>query len=133
MTSSPRDSRFREILEAHIRAGSVDERAGLAALKEVDKLPKPKSALEKRLEELEILLHSPMASEHTTNVAAVLEGYKSGTLTWLEGQYYIFRDGRIVAGPRPMSEFDPQKVLFEEFPGPRSVWLEVVSIPQIRC
>lgn len=68
-----------------------------------------------------------MAGEHVRNVAAVLEGYNSGNLTWLDGQYYAFQDGRSVAGPRPMSEFDPQKVLFEEFPGPRSVWLEVVS------
>ena len=81
---------------------------------------------------LELLLNSSIIGNHAINVAAVLEGYKSGDLLWVDDQYYVFAKGKRVAGPRPMSGFDPQQVLWGEFPNPRSVWLEVVGVIQIR-
>lgn len=77
-------------------------------------------------------MNSSIIENHAINVAAVLEGYRSGDLVWLDDQYYVFAEGQKVAGPRPMSGFDPQQVLWGEFPGPRSVWLEVVGVIQIQ-
>lgn len=36
--------------------------------------------------------------------------------------------GELQAPEWAMSEFNPQQALFEEFSGPRSVWLEVVCV-----
>lgn len=64
---------------------------------------------------------SPSIAELAANSAAVLEGYKSGTLEYISRQYYIFQECERIAGPRvrPLSEFDPKKVLWEEFRNPR--------------
>ena len=42
---------------------------------------------------------------------AVLEGYELGDLPWLGGHYYVFTEGRQIAGPWPMLGFDPQEVV----------------------
>lgn len=80
--------------------------------------------------ELELILASPEIgeTEHAENAAAVLDGYKSGTLEYISGQYYIFKEGKRVAGPRPLAQFDPKEVLFGEFPNPRGIWIESVSV-----
>ncbi|KAF7159765.1 hypothetical protein CNMCM5623_005154 [Aspergillus felis] len=38
------------------------------------------------------------------------DGYESGTLEYISGQYYIFKEGKRVAGPRPLAQFDPEEV-----------------------
>lgn len=98
-------------------------------LEGLDKRPPEKSPVEKRIEELERLLASPVIGEHAGNAAAVLEGYKSGNLEYVPGHYYIYRNGKQEAGPRPLSGFDPEKVLWEEYPSPRGIWIETVSQP----
>lgn len=51
----------------------------------------------------------------------MLEGYLSGTgsLEWVLCHYYIFKEGRKIAGPSSMSEFYARKVLLEKCSGPR--------------
>ncbi|RLL94592.1 hypothetical protein CFD26_104158 [Aspergillus turcosus] len=99
---------YREAIETRVQSGDIDLDVARAVLEELDKQPPPKSPLERRIEELERILASPVIGEHAENAAAVLEGYKSGTLEYLSGQYYIFKEGKRVAGPRPLSEFDPK-------------------------
>lgn len=77
-------------------------------------------------------MNGSIIESHAINVAAVLEGHKLGDLPWLDGQYYVFAEGRRVTGPRPMSDFDSQQVLWEEFPNPRSACLGVVGVTQIQ-
>lgn len=99
-------------------------------LEGLDKLPPEKSRVKKeRIEELELLLASPVIGEHASNAAAVLDGFKSGQLAYVAGHYYIFRNGKKAAGPRPLSGFDPEKVLWEEYPNPRGIWIESMSQP----
>jgi hypothetical protein len=122
---------YREALEARIRAGGGDmglENA-LAMLNKLDQRPPPKSPVEKRIEELEQLFKSSVIGDHAENAGAILEGYRSGTLEYIPGYYYIFKNGEKVAGPRPLEAYDPRKVLFEEFPNPKGIWVEEVSTP----
>ena len=98
-------------------------------IERLDRLPPEKSPVEKRIEELECLLASPVIGEHAGNATAVLEGFRSGDLEYVPEHYYIFRNGKQEAGPRPLSGFDPKKVLFEEYPSPRGIWIESVSQP----
>lgn len=97
-------------------------------LEGLEKLPPEKSPVEKRME-LEHLLASPVIGEHAGNAAAVLEGYKSGQLAYVPAHYYIYKNGKKEAGPRPLSGFDPEKVLWGEYPNPRGVWIESVNQP----
>ncbi|KAF7114494.1 hypothetical protein CNMCM5793_008798 [Aspergillus hiratsukae] len=104
---------YREAVEARLKSGDIDPDVGRALLEELDKQPPAKSPLERRIEELELILASPE-----------IDGYKSGTLEYISGQYYIFKEGKRVAGPRPLAQFDPKEVLFGEFPNPRGIWIE---------
>jgi hypothetical protein len=97
-------------------------------LERLDKLPVKKSPLEQRIEQLEGVVNNPTREEHVENAKAILEGYKTGTLQYIPGQFYIFENGSLVAGPRPLSECDYGKILWEEFPGPKGVWIEEVSL-----
>ena len=90
-------------------------------LEGLDKLPPEESPIEKRIEELELLLASPVIGEHASNAAAVLDGFKSGQLAYVASHYYIFRNGKKEAGPRPLSGLDPEKVLWGEHPNPRGI------------
>ena len=131
-TSSPRGSKYHAVLETDIRAGSISKCWSCCARRNQVASHPLKSAFEQRIEELGLLLNGSIIESLAINVAAVLEGHKLGDLLWLDGQYYVFVEGRRVAGPRPISDSDPQQVLWEEFPNPRSAWLEVVDVIQIQ-
>jgi hypothetical protein len=95
-------------------------------LEELDKQPLAKSPLERRIAELECLLACPVLGEHAENAAAVSEGYKSGTLEYISGQYPLQRreEG---SGPETIGTIRPQGGIVEEFPVSRGIWIESVQ------
>ncbi|GFG18649.1 hypothetical protein IFM5058_09216 [Aspergillus udagawae] len=120
----------RETVEARIKSGDIDPDNGRALLEKLDKRPPAKTSPERRIAELESLLASPVIGERAENAAAVLDGYKPGTLEYLSGQYYIFKEGKRVPGPRPLAQFGPKEVLWGEFPNPRGIWIESCEGPR---
>ena len=67
-------------------------------------------------------------ADDTENIAAVIEGYWSCTLKFVSGHFYVFRNGKEVGGPLPLSDPELAKVLFETFPGRKGRWIESVSM-----
>jgi hypothetical protein len=105
----------RRALEACIEAGGGE--IGLdrtrALLQELEKRPPPKlkTHFEKRIKLLERIQTDPKFAQYVESATAVLEAYTSGNLGYIPGHYYVFKDGKEVAGPRPLSEFDPSKLI----------------------
>lgn len=86
--------------------------------------------MEPRIIELEQTLRSSfvgVASEHTANATAVLDGYRSGFLKYLLDHYYVSKGGKMFAVPRRLAGYNPEKVLFDEFQGPWGIWIESIS------
>jgi hypothetical protein len=69
--------------------------------------------------------------EHREDVTAVLEGYESGSLEYIPWHYYVFKERKKVASPRPMKGYDRFQVLFEEFRSAKLAWIEEVSVLEI--
>ena len=102
----------------------------MAVLKRAGEKPS-KTSLQARIEEIKFLLEGELIGEHREDVTAVLEGYESGSLEYIPWHYYVFKEGKKVAGPRPMEDYDRFQVLFEEFRGAKLAWIEEVSVLEI--
>ncbi|ODM22760.1 hypothetical protein SI65_00349 [Aspergillus cristatus] len=87
--------------------------------------------MERRIEDLEHMLNSPVIGEHTANATAVLYGYQSRKLKYVAGHYYVFRDGQMLTGPRPLLSFDEETVVFDEFNGPQGLWTKRCDEPPV--
>lgn len=124
---SAKSKEYREALESITQADGPNAEAAASILQEMNELLPPKSAIERRIEGLEHILKSPLIGEHTANATTVLDGYQSGRLKYVAGHYYVFRDGQMLAGPRRLLNFDEKKVVFDEFDGPKGLWIEFVG------
>jgi hypothetical protein len=98
---------FREALEARIRVGGGEiglDRA-YALIERLEARPPEKDPLTLRMEFLERCLADP-------DYAAVIEGYRSCTLKFVPDHFYVFRNGKEVGGPLPLSDPELAKAAF---------------------
>jgi hypothetical protein len=82
----------------------------------IERLETQKDPLSLRMEFLERCLADPDYANDTENIAAVIEGYRSCTLKFVPGHFYVFRNGKEVGGPLPLSDPEVAKTAFETFP-----------------
>jgi hypothetical protein len=121
---------FREALEARIRAGGGEiglDRA-YALLERLKTRPPEKDPFSLRMEFLECCLTDPDYADDAENIAAVIEGYRSRTLKFVPDHFYVFKNGKEVCGPLPLSDPELSKALFETFSGGKGRWIESVSM-----
>ncbi|KAJ9287783.1 hypothetical protein DTO021C3_4588 [Paecilomyces variotii] len=117
---------YRDAIVAHCNAGLIPRETMEKLFEELDKLPPPPTPLQQRIQDIETILQTPGAlkipGQHE-NAVAVLNAYKSGTLQFIPGNYYIFKNGQLIAGPKPMT---PSMIndIVSEYSILRDLWIE---------
>ena len=119
---------YRAAVEARIQAGGgeIGLDTAYSLLRGIDACPPPKTPLEWRVEYLESARNDPGHADDIENISAVLEGYRFGTIEYRFNHFYVFKDGKRVAGPLPASSLPD--VLFKQFPDVKGRWIESVSL-----
>lgn len=115
---------YRAAVEARIQAGGgeIGLDTAYSLLRGIDACPPPKTPLEWRVEYLESARNDPGHADDIENISAVLEGYRFGTIEYRFNHFYVFKDGKRVAGPLPASSLPD--VLFKQFPDVKGRWIE---------
>ncbi|KAJ9268537.1 hypothetical protein DTO212C5_5312 [Paecilomyces variotii] len=117
---------YRDAIVAHFNAGTIPRETMEKLFEELDKLPPPPTPLQQRIQDIETILQTPGALKipgQRENGVAVLNAYKSGALQFIPGNYYIFKNGQLIAGPKPMTRSMINDIVTEHS-ALRDLWIE---------